>query len=286
MVTSPSVMRTVRGWARELPEVSEIPSLRRVATAGEPVEEELAQWLVEAFGAEDLEVADGWGQLELGGIVRVTASTAPATATSLPDCGLDIVDPDGQPLPDGTTGEAVLRAPWPGTMVGVEGSQAVVLEAHWTRHPGTYATGDLAVREPSGQVSFLGRTDDVVSISGQLVSLREVREVLAEHPYVTGAEVTWRKDPELGRALVAAVSLGPEAGPDPDLDSVAVELMDAVREVMGGLARPRAVLVVDRFGDELGRTERARAIATLATPDRAGSPRRVTWAQILAAAGQ
>lgn len=286
MVTSPSVMRTVRGWARELPEVSAIPSLRRVATAGEPVEEELAEWLVEAFGAEDLEVADAWGQLELGGIVRVTTATSAAPGTALPDCGLDIVDPDGQSLPDGSTGEAVLRVPWPGTMVGVEGSQAAVVEAHWTRHPGTYSTGDLAVRATSGHLTFLGRTDDVVSISGQLVSLREVRQVLVEHPFVRGAEVTWRKDPELGRALVAAVSLGPEVGRDPDLDAVAVELMDAVREVMGGLARPRALLVVDRFGDELGRTERARAIATLATPDRAGSPRRVTWAQILAAAGQ
>lgn len=291
MVTSPSVARTVRGWARELPEVSAIPSLRRVATAGEPVEEELAQWLAEAFGSGDLEVSDAWGQLELGGIVRVTNTTASSLGAvsaddELPDCGLDIVDPDGRSVSDGEIGETVLRLPWAGTMVGVGGSQAAVAEAHWTRHPGAYATGDLALRESSGHVTFLGRTDDVVSISGQLVSLREVREVLAEHPYVSGAEVTWRKDPELGRALIAAVSLSPEVGAAPDLDAVAVELMDAVREVMGGLARPRALLVVDRFGDELGRTERARAIATLATADRAGAPRQVTWAQILAAAGE
>ena len=164
--------------------------------------------------------------------------------------------------------------------------QAAVVDTHWTRHPGSYSTGDLAVRDASGSVIFLGRTDDVVSVSGQLVSLREVREVLAEHPFVSGAEVTWRKDPEIGRSIVAAVALSSQVGAQPDLDAVAVELMDAVREVMGGLARPRALLVVDRFGDELGRTERARAIATLATPDRAGAPRQVTWAQILAAAGQ
>src|SRR5690606_11053023 len=115
--------------------------------------------------------------------------------------------------------------------------------------------------------------------------LREVREVLADHPYVSQAEVTWRKDPELGRSLVAAVTLSESAGPAPDLDAVAVELMDAVRELLGGLARPWALLVVDRFGDELGRRERAQAIATLATPDRAGAPRSVAWEQVLAAAG-
>lgn len=294
MVTPPSVVRTMRGWARELPEASALPSLHRVTTAGEPVEEELAQWLGEAFASRHLRVSDAWGQLELGGIVRVTDAapraggspdTSQESAEGLPDCGLGIVDHDGHPVPDGDVGEAVLHLPWAGTMVGVEGAQAGVADTHWTRHPGSYSTGDLAMREASGQVAFLGRTDDVVSVSGQLVSLREVREVLAEHPYVAAAEVTWRKDPGLGRAIVGAVALSPEVGPDPDLDAVAVELMEAVREVMGGLARPRALLVIDRFGDELGRTERARAIATLATPDRAGSPRQVTWAQILAAAG-
>src|SRR5699024_1316238 len=141
------------------------------------------------------QVSDAWGQLELGGIVRVTDSHGPAPSGAtgtLPDCGLDIVDPGCHSVPVGITGEAVLRLPWAGTLVGVEGAQAPVVDTHWTRHPGCSSTGDLAVRQPAGDVSFLGRTDDVVSVSGQLVSLREVREVLAEHPYVSGAEVTWR----------------------------------------------------------------------------------------------
>ncbi|AXH96421.1 acyl-CoA synthetase [Ornithinimicrobium avium] len=287
LLTSPSVMRTVRGWAREMPEVAAIPTLRRVATAGEPVEEEVAAWMRGAFSADGLEVADAWGQLELGGVVRITGL---ADAPPLPDVGLEIVDEEGGTVAVGGEGEVVLTRPWAGTMVGVEGEAADVLLSHWTRHPGVYATGDLARQDPDGHVDFLGRTDDVVSVSGQLVSLREVREVLTDHPYVDRADVTWRKHPELGRALVAAVTLSDAAGQpqhldDAALDAVAVDLMDAVREVLGGLARPRALLVVDRFGDELGRRERARAIATLATPDRHGAPRSVTWEQVLAAAG-
>lgn len=292
IVTSPSVVRTIRGWARELPEMSKVPYLRRITTAGEPVEAELEEWLTDAFASRTVDVIDAWGQLELGGIVQVARSRSSTSANdaptgdALPDCGVDLVDADGHPVDEGAPGEAVLRLPWAGTMVGVEGPQAAVAEAHWSRHPGLYATGDLAVRRADGRLTFLGRTDDVVSISGQLVSLREVREVLVDHPFVRAAVVTWRKDPEIGRALVAAVTLSGEVGADPDLDGVAVELMDAVREVMGGLARPRALLVIDRFGDELGRLDRARAIATLATPDRAGAPRSVTWSQVLAAAGQ
>lgn len=290
MVTSPSVVRTIRGWARELPEVSDIPSLRRVTTAGEPVEADLREWLAEAFAHRNLDVLDAWGQLELGGIVRVisprgTNDTPAPPVIELPDCGVDLVDAGGRSVAEDEPGEAVLRLPWAGTMVGVEGNQAAVAQAHWTRHPGCYATGDMAVRRGDRGLTFLGRTDDVVSISGQLVSLRAVREVLADHPFVEAALVTWRKDPEIGRALVAAVTLSHEVGTEPDLDAVAVELMDAVREVMGGLARPRSLLVIDRFGDELGSLERDRAIAVLATPDRAGAPRQVTWSQVLAAAG-
>lgn len=280
LLTTPSVMRTVRGWARRMPRLSGLPSLRRAVTAGEPVEPELAEWMVNAFADNQLEIADAWGQLELGGIVRITP-----TDGSPPDCGLDIVDRTGAPVADGQVGEVVLRLPWPATMVAIEGD-ADVAEAHWTRHPGSYATGDLALRQPDGTVAFLGRTDDVVSIAGQLVSLTEVREVLAEHPFIAAVDTTWRKDPELGRVIVAGVVLSEQVGTDPDLDSIAIELMESVREVLGGLARPRALLVVDRFGDELRRSERAAAIGTLATSDRDGPPRQVTWAQVVAAAGQ
>jgi acetyl-CoA synthetase len=188
-------------------------------------------------------------------------------------------------VPDEGRGEVVLRRPWAGVMVGVDGSDEQDHWGHWERHPGVYATGDLASRSTDGTITFLGRADDVVSVSGQLVSLREVREVLVDHPFVESARVTVRKDLELGRAIVAAVVLS-GAADGADLDAIAVELMAAVREDLGGLARPRAVLVVDRFGEELGRESLSRAIAALATPDRAGTPRRVTWEQLVAAAGE
>ncbi|WP_122263002.1 acyl-CoA synthetase [Ornithinimicrobium cerasi] len=284
LVTSPSVMRTIRGWSRDMRELTAAPSLRRIATAGEPVEDELGAWMLEAFG-RDLEVLDAWGQLELGGVVRVTGR-APGEREPMPDCGMEVVDRTGNVVEDGVAGEVVLRRPWAGVMVGVDGSDEQDHWGHWERHPGVYATGDLASRAADGTVTFLGRADDVVSVSGQLVSLREVREVLVDHPFVAAARVSVRKDVELGRAIVAAVVLAEDVGGGPDLDAVAVELMTAVREDLGGLARPRAVLVVDRFGEELGREAFSRAIAALATPDRAGTPRRVTWEQLVAASGE
>lgn len=285
VLTSPSVARTIRGWARGMPSVSPMPTLRRVVTAGEAVEDELSEWLTQALGDGHLEIGDAWGQLELGGIVRVVGLPAAPSLVSLPDCGLDIVDRTGQAVGGADPGEAVLRRSWPGMAVGVDGGAASVSDTRWTRYPGLYATGDRATRGPdAGQITFLGRTDDVVPIFGQLVSLSEVRDVLAEHPYVAAVDVATRKD-QSGRSIVAAVALKPESTVGVDLDALAVELMDNVREMMGGLARPRAVLFLDRFGDELSRAQRAQAIATLATEDRR-SPTAVTWAQFVAAAGQ
>lgn len=300
VLTRPSVVRTVRDWARSMTEVPPIPTLRRIVTAGEPIEQELHDWLVNALGGGSLEVGDGWGQLELGGIVRISGLAPSIAEARLPDCGLDIVDASGAPVGDGETGEVVLRFAWPPTMVDAEGDGASVSDMHWTRHPGLYASGDIAIRQPleyaheRGQalqagdasriVSFLGRTDDLISISGQPVSLREVQEVLGEHPYISIAEVVVRKDRRLGRALVAAVCLRKEDVPVPDFERVAVELFDAVRETMGGPARPRTILFVDRFGDELNRAERAEAFALLAANERCET-RLITWQQVLAAAG-
>ncbi len=283
LLTSPSVVRTMRGWSHELPDMGSIKSLARVVTMGEPMDPELHEWLLRDLGRGDLEVADGWGQVELGGIVRLDH---PVDASAMPDPGLHIVDAAGRPVPHGDSGELVLGRPWAGTMCQAEGPTIEVTESHWTRHPSVYATGDLARLGSDGAIEFLGRTDEVVSVAGQLVSLTEVRDVLLAHPFVRSADVVERKDGQIGRSLAAAVVLAAEALPEkPDLAAVARDLLDAVREVMGGLARPRILLFVDRFGDELRDSDRRDALATLAARETNG-PLQVTWSQILAAAGR
>lgn len=287
LVTSPSVVRHLRGWAGRPPPAAAVASLRRIVTIGEPVEPQLRDWLVAALGGGDVgdprvEVADGWGQVELGGIVAVDRPVAPAR---MPDPALALVDPDGVEVGPGTDGELVLRRPWAGLLRGLEGAGAPdATDRHWERYPGLYATGDRARRDPDGRLTFLGRVDEVISVSGQLVSLSEVREVLLDQPFVRAADVVERVDPRLGRSLAAAVVLAPgvPAGAD-----TARDLLDAVREEVGGLARPRVLLVVDRYGDGLTASARRRALAVLAaaTEEPVPVPVPVTWEQVLAAAG-
>ena len=273
LITTPSVLTQVRGWADSAPPEAAHRTLRRVVAMAEPLHPDLRAWIAERVTGDKNSVADAWGQIELGAIVTVDS---PADAGRLPDAGLAVVDAAGNAVPDGTSGEVVLRRPWAGTQRGVDGEFGY---DHWGRRPGVYSTGDRAIRHDDGHLEFLGRIDPVVSVSGQLVSLAEIRDVLLEHPFLGAAEVVAVTDPRLGRRIVACVVADPDVTAGPEL---AADLVATVREALGGLARPRSVLFVDRFGDDLPDEARRRALEIVA----ASVGDRITqigWAQVLAA---
>jgi acetyl-CoA synthetase len=120
----------------------------------------------------------------------------------------------------------------------------------------------------------------VVSVSGQLVSLAEVRDVLLEHPFLRAAEVVSVADLRSGSRIVACVVPTPDALAGPTL---AGELVATVREALGGLARLQTVLFVDRFGTDLADEVRRRALEVVAASVNDATAD-VTWPQVRAAA--
>ena len=273
LITTPSVLTRVRGWADAPPPESVRRTLRRVIAMAEPLDPDLRAWVADQVTGDAQTVGDAWGQIELGAIVTVDS---PADAERLPDPGLAVVDAAGDPVDDGTPGEVVLRRPWAGTLLAVEGECGY---DHWGLRPGMYSTGDRAIRHPGGRLEFLGRIDPVVSISGQLVSLAEIRDVLLDHPFLAAAEVVAVSDQRVGRRITACVVPKPGAAVGPAL---AAELVATVRETLGGLARPRTILFIDRFGDDLSDDARRRALEVLAASVGDGSAE-ITWAQVRAA---
>jgi acetyl-CoA synthetase len=257
-VTTPSVVRNLRRWVDSPPREGQLDSLRHAFTGGESAEPELHEWLRKWIGPTGGIVADGWGQTELGGIVVL--SNTPHGADGLPRAGLDVVDANGRSVPTGVEGEVVVREPWPGTYVGVQNDDPEEAARHWERYPGAYATGDRAVLEPGGSIAFLGRIDPVVTVSGQLVSLTEVREALLEHPFVREAEIIDRMDRQTGQSLAAFVVFGDSLRGSEEL---ARALRDHVRERLGGLAQPRTIAFVDAFPAELGHATLRKALGLL-----------------------
>jgi acetyl-CoA synthetase len=259
LFTTPSTVRQLR-LASGGPGGHDLGSLRLVVTGGERSDERDSAWLAGLGGSSGPLVANAWGQTETGGAVWF--SPLPQGPDSLPDPGVAIVDASGEPVPDGRVGELVLRHPWPGLFVDVEG-HADVAGRYWRYGPSaawTYATGDLARRGVDGEVEIIRRLDSAVKVSGQLVSLADIAEVLAEHPLVEEAIAVQTLDAEGTRSMLGCVVLTDEAAPT---QNVADDLCRHVHECLGGLARPANIAFLDGHPIEVPGTLLHRALALL-----------------------
>jgi acetyl-CoA synthetase len=258
LVTTPSVVRNLHRWTDSPPSAERLGSLRMITTAGEAISAETLRWLTDEVGGGRAEVRDGWGQTELAAVVAVDPDADPP----LPDPGAAVVDDAGAPVAPGDVGNLVLRHPLPGQLLGLHGDDdAERVDRYWSV-AGAYATGDLARLALDGTIELLGRRDPVISVLGQLVSANEVRDVLADHPFVTAAEVVPQPDARNGEVVAAGVHLSPEAGGMAE-EAIAAELRGHVEEVLGGLARPRTVAFLPDIPQGVTRPALRRALALL-----------------------
>ncbi|WP_029090233.1 acyl-CoA synthetase [Brevibacterium album] len=249
LVTNPAVMRTLRSWRIETELHARPTALRHVVTAGEPVEPALRTWMQEAFTRGECTVSDAWGQIELGGIVY-----AKGPGVDFNPGGAVAVGADGERVPAGRSGQLVLTRPLPGRIEGASSLEP------FTAAGRVVPTGDIVEVAADGGFRFHGRVDAVVSVSGQLVSLEAVARALREHPYVADAAALRLRHDEYGNRIVACVVTTGEPG-----GTTAHELASTVRTELGGLARPQAIVFVDRIDPAVPHGRLADAVESLLT---------------------
>ena len=79
---------------------------------------------------------------------------------------------------------------------------------------GVYHTGDVALRDEDGYLTFVGRTDDVFKASDYRISPFELESALIEHAAVAEAAVVPSPDPVRLAVPKAFVALAPGHEPD------------------------------------------------------------------------
>ncbi|GAB7006911.1 acyl-CoA synthetase [Nocardioides sp. AN3] len=226
----------------------DLPALRRLSTAGEPLTPEVSEWSRERFG---IDVHDHFGQTELG---------MPAGFAHHADLARNVVARAmGESLPGWTV--TVLRSDTDEPASVAEVGRLAVDVAHslfftftgygiardtrgsrFTSDGAFYLTGDLASRDEDGLIRFSSRDDDVILMAGYRIGPFDVESVLVTHPQVVECAVVATPDPVRGEVVHAYVV--PASAPK-EPDALVSELQNWVRTRYAAHAYPRLVTFVD-----------------------------------------
>ncbi len=261
LYTSPTAIRAFIKWGDEHPEKHDLSSLRLLGSVGEPINPSAWEWYHRVIGGGRCPIVDTWWQTETGSIMITPLPGAtpakPGSATfPLPGIQADVVDMEGNSVPNGGEGYLVVRQPWPAMFRTLYGDPDRFEKTYWSQIPGCYFVGDAARRDEDGYIWVLGRVDDVMNVSGHRLSTAELESSLVRHPLVAEAAVIGKPDELTGQAVVAFVTLkgGNEAS-----DELTAELRDWVAQEIGKFARPAEI----RFSDALPKTRSGKIMRRL-----------------------
>ncbi|MEU4513537.1 acetate--CoA ligase [Nonomuraea wenchangensis] len=246
LYTAPTAIRTFMKWGDDIPAKYDMSSLRVLGSVGEPINPEAYVWYREHIGGDRCPVVDTWWQTETGAIMisplpGITAAKPGAAMRPLPGVAADVVDDQGNSVPNGGGGFLVVREPWPAMLRTIWGDDQRYIDTYWSRFEGMYFPGDGAKKDEDGDLWLLGRVDDVMLVSGHNISTTEVESALVSHPKVAEAAVVGATDPVTGQAIVSFVIL---RGGAEESDDIASELRNHVAKTLGPIAKPRQILVV------------------------------------------
>uniref|UniRef100_A0A8C7ZM61 Propionate--CoA ligase n=1 Tax=Oryzias sinensis TaxID=183150 RepID=A0A8C7ZM61_9TELE len=146
-----------------------------------------------------------------------------------------ILNESGEELEGPSEGYLVFKQPWPGVMRTVYGNHQRFESIYFKKFPGYYVTGDGCRRDKDGYYWITGRIDDMLNVSGHLLSTAEVESALVEHRAVAEAAVVGRPHPIKGESLYCFVTLKDGVAYSQMLEA---ELKKQVREKIGAIATP------------------------------------------------
>ncbi len=225
----------------------DLSSIKHMTTAGEALNPEVYRQFEKATG---LQIMEGFGQTELTLMIANLMGNSHKLGSMgkpTPAYDVDILDPDGNPVPDGETGEIVVKTSDKvpcGLFAGYYKNQEKTDEV-W--HDGYYHTGDTAWRDEDGFYWYVGRVDDVIKSSGYRIGPFEIESVIMELPYVLECGVSAAPDEVRGQVVKASIVLVKGTEPTEELKK---EIQDYVKHHTAPYKYPRIVV----FNDELPKT--------------------------------
>ena len=225
----------------------DLSSIRHMTTAGEALNPEVYKKFEELTG---LQIKEAFGQTEttmvIGNLMGYPHKIGSMGKPS-PLYDVQILDPDGNVVPDGETGEICIKTSEKvpcGLFSGYFDNEEATNNV-W--HDGYYHTGDTAWRDEDDFIWYVGRVDDVIKSSGYRIGPFEIESVIMELPYVLECGVSPVPDEVRGQVVKASVVLVPGTE---GTDELKKEIQDYVKEHTAPYKYPRIV----EFKTELPKT--------------------------------
>ena len=179
----------------------------------------------------------GYGQTEVMGMLTLNSWGGRVDGThgrSSPMVQVRVIDPDGNDVDPGETGEIVARGP-------------TVMTGYWNRGEvnaerqagGWHHSNDLGRRESDGSITFIGPKTRIVKSAAENIYPAEVEGCLQKHPAVKEAAIIGVPDPKWTQSVKAVVVLkdGETASEE--------EIIEYCRAHIASYKKPRSVEFVD-----------------------------------------
>ena len=263
--TAPTAIRALMQKGDEFAEGHDLSSLRVLGSVGEPINEEAWNWYFEKIGNKKCAIVDTWWQTETGGILisalaGVTQSKPAYAGLPLPGIFPILLDDAGKEILErNKIGNLCIKKPWPSMARGVWGDEEKFLTyfkridvsselgEKWTPSCDgvtsggvwCYLAGDGAFQDEDGLYRIIGRTDDVIKVSGHRLGTAEIENAINSHEKVAESAVIAMPHEIKGEAIYAFVIM--KAG----AKNIEDEIAAIIQKEIGAIARPEKIYLVD-----------------------------------------
>jgi len=264
--STPTAIRSLMRFGESWPNRHDLSTLRLLGSVGEPINPEAWRWFHKNIGKEQCPIMDTWWQTETGGFMIApmpALPTKPGSASRpLPGVEVEVVDEHGKGVKAGEEGFLIIKKPWPSMMRTIYKDPDRYVQTYWSKYPGSYLVGDSARIDEDGYVWVIGRTDDVIKVSGYRLGTAELESALVSHPAVAESAVIGLPHEIKGVAIHAYVIL--KAAHEPS-EALIEELRKHVGHEVGPIAKPEKIEFVKslpktRSGKIMRRVLKARAL--------------------------